>query len=81
MAPPEEKLEQELVTAVREVLGSDESDSLTVNYIRNRVQDKLDLPADFFKSEDWKVRSKDLITDAVVRIVFPDAFHVRPDVR
>lgn len=80
MAPPAEELEQELVAAVREVLGSDERDNLTVNYVRNRVQDKLDLPADFFKSEDWKLRSKDVITDAVVRTGFPDASHVEPDV-
>ena len=80
MAPSGEKLEQELVATVREVLGSDERDSLTVNYIRNRVQDKLSLPADFFKSEDWKLRSKDIITAAVVRAGFPNAPHVEPDV-
>lgn len=80
MALPEEKLEQELVAAVREILGSDERDNLTVNYIRNRVQDKLSLPADFFKAEGWKLRSKDVITDAVVHTGLPDATHVEPGV-
>lgn len=67
MAPSEKKLQDELKAEVRAVLDSDQCDELTVNYIRQRVAEKLDLDSDFFKQGDWKTLSKDAIHEAVVR--------------
>lgn len=70
MAPSEKKLKDELQAEVRAVLASDQRDELTVNYIRQRVAEKLDLDSDFFKQGDWKTLSKDVIHEAVVRIPY-----------
>jgi len=67
MAPSEKKLKDELQAEVRAVLASDQCDELTVNFIRQRVAEKLDLDSDFFKQGDWKTLSKDVIHEAVVR--------------
>jgi hypothetical protein len=58
------ELTAELVIAVREIYNSDVP--VTVNGVRQRVEEKLDLDEGFFKEADWKDKSKEIIKDAVV---------------
>lgn len=61
MAPPDDSaLEAELSAAVIELLKTDR-DALTVNVVRQKVEEKLGLESGFFKSAEWKARSKELI--------------------
>ncbi|ORY58855.1 uncharacterized protein BCR38DRAFT_70813 [Pseudomassariella vexata] len=65
MAPSQKTLEKALADAVRAVLNSEnERDQLTVNFVRNRVEQEFGLEDKFFAQGDWKARSKDIIKQA-----------------
>lgn len=66
--PDDSTLEAELSATVVELLKNDR-DSLTVNLVRQKVEEKLDLESGFFKSTEWKGRSKQVIEKANVRFV------------
>ena len=59
-------LERSLADMVRLIWQSDEKADLSVNLVRQRVEEDLDLGEDFFKADDWKARSKQVIKEAVV---------------
>lgn len=60
----DKELAAELVSAVKEIYNSDVP--VTVNGVRQRVEEKLDLDEGFFKEDNWKHKSKQIIKDAVV---------------
>ncbi|KAJ1325955.1 hypothetical protein MN608_09156 [Microdochium nivale] len=60
MAPPAKTLERDLKKAVRELFDTDE---LTVNAVRKRVEEMHNLDEDFFSAPEWKNRSKTIIKD------------------
>jgi hypothetical protein len=60
----DKELAAELVSAVKEIYGSDVP--VTVNGVRQRVEETLDLDEGFFKEGNWKDKSKQIIKDAVV---------------
>ncbi|KAK6087066.1 transcriptional regulator [Seiridium cupressi] len=62
--PADKTLEKELRLEAHALLGS--GIEVTVNKVRTRVEEKLDLPEQFFKeSPDWKDRSKQVIHKAI----------------
>jgi len=61
--PSDATLETELRRVVRDALKQDEN--ITVRLARTRVEEQLGLGADFFTRDEWKKRSKDIITAAV----------------
>jgi hypothetical protein len=63
--PSEDALEQELRDAVRRIYQQDKS-TLTVNAARQAVVTKLKLKDDFFRGDDWKARSKQIVHGALV---------------
>ena len=66
--PSDKTLDKELRVEAQALLDSGEE--ITVNKIRTRVEEKLDLPEQFFKeSAKWKNRSKDIIHKTIVRCV------------
>lgn len=70
--PSDKTLDKELRVEAKALLDSGEE--ITVNKVRTRVEEKLDLPEQFFKdSAKWKDRSKDIIHKAIVRCV--PSFH------
>lgn len=66
-APDDKTLEKALRQAVFGARKRD-PDHLTVNKVRTVTEKKLSLPEGFFKSEEWKTRSKDVIQQAAVRL-------------
>lgn len=61
--PSDATLETELRRVVRDALKHDED--ITVRIARARVEEQLGLEADFFKNDEWKERSKNIINAAV----------------
>jgi hypothetical protein len=61
--PSDATLETELRRVVRDALKQDED--ITVRLARARVEEQLGLETDFFTKDEWKKRSKDIITAAV----------------
>ena len=61
--PSDATLETELRRVVRDALKQDED--ITVRLARVRVEEQLGLETDFFTKDEWKKRSKDIITAAV----------------
>ena len=69
MAPktvPDAAVEKELADAVRRIWKSGEKAELTVNLVRQRVEQKLGLDEGYLKDGDWKSKSKRIITNTVV---------------
>lgn len=64
MSSPAE-LEKALVDAAHSIFAADR-DNLTVNYVRKHVAAELGLDDGFFKSDDWKGKSKDIIMSTAV---------------
>lgn len=64
--PSNKVLESALEDAVRSIFDSDERERLSVNYVRQVAEKKLGLEDGFFKTEDWKERSKEVAKNAVV---------------
>lgn len=52
--------------ALRDVVKSLPVDEITVNAVRTATEEKLGLDQGFLKEGDWKAKSKQIITDAVV---------------
>lgn len=68
--PSDSALEKELRVEARSLLDS--GIEVTVNKVRTRVEEKLDLPDQFFKeTPEWKDRSKQIIHSAIVRFNHP----------
>jgi hypothetical protein len=66
--PPDKKIEQGLRTVIVRLFKAAKFEELTVKRIRNTTENELELPENFFRThDDWKDRSKDFITDEVVR--------------
>jgi len=66
--PSEATLSLALRDVVVDIYKSGNTDDLTVKRVRARAEAKLGLPDGFFKHEDWKQKSQELIHEAVVRI-------------
>jgi len=64
--PSDKALEKALEDAVLGIFNSAERDQLTVNYVRQVAEKKLGLEDGFFKTDDWKARSKEVARQAVV---------------
>lgn len=64
MAPSAETLEGHLKEATRQLYLAD-PDTVTVNSVRQRAEEQNDLEKGFFVAQDWKARSKTLITEFV----------------
>lgn len=63
-APPDNAtLESSLRRVVRDAIKS--GDEITVRIARTRAEEELGLDTDFFKQDDWKERSKEIISAAV----------------
>lgn len=65
--PSHKQLATELAKTVREIYAAGERDVLTVNLVRSRTEKKLGLNEGFFKDEEWKNESKQIIKETVVR--------------
>jgi len=68
--PPKKQLAAELAKTVREMYAAGENDQLTVNVVRERTSERLGLDVAFFKEDEWKAESKQIIKQAVVRTTF-----------
>ncbi|TGJ86350.1 hypothetical protein E0Z10_g2448 [Xylaria hypoxylon] len=64
MAPSVKALEKHLRDATCELYAAEPS-TVTVNSVRQRAEEKNDLEKGFFVTQDWKARSKALITECV----------------
>ena len=64
--PSDKVLESALEDAVQSIFNSAERGQLTVNYVRQVAEKKLGLEDGFFKTGDWKARSKEVARKAVV---------------
>lgn len=65
MAPSAEVLETYLQEATRQLYSVDPG-TVTVNSVRQHAEEQNDLEKGFFVTQEWKARSKALITDYVV---------------
>ena len=68
MAPSKKELEEALIAATCSVFAAD-PETTTVNKVRKQAEGDNDLEDGFFRSEQWKGRSKELITEYVVRLI------------
>ncbi|KAK3349012.1 hypothetical protein B0T25DRAFT_591549 [Lasiosphaeria hispida] len=66
--PSNKALEAELVKTVDQIYNSEDKDRLTVNHVRQLVENKLKLGEGFFKAGDWKAKSKQIIHNAIGEI-------------
>jgi hypothetical protein len=64
--PSDDKIEQTLRDTVANLFASGKSEEITVKRVRTIAEEKLGLPQDFLKSQDWKARSNTIIHDEVV---------------
>jgi hypothetical protein len=69
MAPDDAALEKALVDAVNHMLATGDDSGVTVNSVRKHVEEELGLEEGFFRSDEWKTRSKELIRAANVSLV------------
>jgi hypothetical protein len=65
--PSHKQLAAELAKTVQEIYAAGERDGLTVNLVRSRTEERLGLDENFFKGEEWKSQSKQIIKETVVR--------------
>ncbi len=65
MAPSSKALETCLKEATHQLYAADPN-AVTVNSVRQRVEEENDLAKGFFVTPEWKARSKVLITEFVV---------------
>lgn len=68
MAPSDESLEKDLRDGVRAIVAERGWDQVTVNSVRQQVEETNELEKGFFKADDWEKRSKTIIKECVVRI-------------
>ncbi|KAI1195391.1 hypothetical protein F5X97DRAFT_308132 [Nemania serpens] len=71
MAPSVEALEKSLEEATRKLYATDPN-TVTVNFVRQRAEEHNDLEQGFFVTQDWKARSKTLITELVQKLLSND---------
>jgi len=65
--PSDDRVEDGLRVVVGQIFKSGNHENLTLKRVRKAAEDELNLPANFFRSnDDWKERSKDFITAEVV---------------
>ncbi|KAK5625766.1 hypothetical protein RRF57_001482 [Xylaria bambusicola] len=72
MAPSEEALERYLEEATRQLYSADPG-AVTVNSVRQRVEEQNNLEKGFFVTQEWKARSKTLITEYVQNLLANDS--------
>lgn len=65
--PSAKELAAELVSTTNKIYKGDDQAMLSVNYVREQVEEQLGLNAGFFQEGIWKDKSKQIIKDAVVR--------------
>ncbi|XWW92536.1 hypothetical protein V2A60_000459 [Cordyceps javanica] len=68
MPPSAKALEQALIEGTCDVFKL-EPDTTSVNKVRHHVEEKLNLADDFFSSEDWKQKSKEIIKEYVGKLL------------
>jgi hypothetical protein len=64
--PPDHALEHALRHAVQITYTNGDMAELTVKRIRAAAEKDLGLQEDFFKQGEWKIRSKEIISNEVV---------------
>lgn len=69
--PTDEAILQKLQDVVISLHRAGNTDDLTVKRVRTRAEQALGLPDGLLKSADWKKRSQDAITKAVVSTLYP----------
>lgn len=67
MGPSVKELEAALIEGTYQVFSTD-PDATTVNAVRRHVENSQGLEDEFFLSEEWKQRSKNVIKEYVVSI-------------
>ncbi|KAI0506350.1 hypothetical protein F5B22DRAFT_650741 [Xylaria bambusicola] len=72
MAPSGEALERHLQEATRQLYSADPG-AVTVNSVRQRVEEQDSLEKGFFVTPEWKARSKTLITEYVQNLMANDS--------
>ncbi|KAI0862116.1 hypothetical protein F4860DRAFT_473550 [Xylaria cubensis] len=78
MAPSVEALEGHLKEATRQLYDADPN-TVTVNLVRQRAEEQNDLEKGFFTTQDWKARSKTLITEFVQTLLANDSPSSTPE--
>jgi hypothetical protein len=73
--PSDKVLESALEDAVQSIFDSAERGQLTVNYVRQVAEKNLGLEDGFFKTGDWKARSKEVARKAVVSAGWSSSSH------
>ncbi|KAJ8133125.1 hypothetical protein O1611_g509 [Lasiodiplodia mahajangana] len=71
MAPSAEDIAEYLKEATRQLYAADPN-TVTVNSVRQRAEEQNDLEKGFFVMQDWKARSKTLITEFVQTLLTND---------
>lgn len=66
MSPSAKALEKDLRDGVRSIVDERGWDDVTVNNVRQYVEEKGDLEKGFFKEPEWDARSKKIIKEFVV---------------
>lgn len=67
--PSEAVVAEKLCEVVISLYKAGNIDELTVKRVRTRAEEQLGLSAGFLKSIDWKQKSRDIIVEAVVRLL------------
>ncbi|KAI0551020.1 hypothetical protein F4679DRAFT_541217 [Xylaria curta] len=80
MAPSVEALEGQLKEATRQLYDAD-PDNVTVNLVRQRAEEQNNLEKGFFVTQDWKARSKALITEFVKTLPANDSPPSTPELK
>jgi hypothetical protein len=70
MAPSEKSIETALKNAVKKIFHSKERKYLTVNIARSRTEADIHLKEGFLKEGAWKDKSKAIVKDETVRLLF-----------
>jgi len=65
--PTDAQVEEKLRQTVTSIFCSEDFDRLTVKKVRASAAEALAITEDFFKDAKWKDKSKDIVTDEVVR--------------
>ncbi|KAI1642290.1 uncharacterized protein F4817DRAFT_353315 [Daldinia loculata] len=69
MAPTAEALEKDLRDGVRALVAERGWDQVTVNNVRQYVEDKGELEQGLFKAPEWEARSKKIIKEFVAQLL------------
>ncbi|KAI0844998.1 hypothetical protein F5Y00DRAFT_182915 [Daldinia vernicosa] len=69
MSPTAETLEKDLRDGVRALVAERGWDQVTVNNVRQYVEDKGELEQGFFKAPEWEARSKKIIKEFVAQLL------------